>query len=255
MPLQNSATIAFLVGLSLAARAESGPPEDAVIAPAPDCRHTSGDKLWTLRREARLAEILKALADLTCERFFVSRPLLDEKFTVDVGADPLSSFELHSRVEGALRARGIVLDLAPASRVRRAADTRLTTTPSPAPSVSVSGERLDKGIQCQANRCTLTREIADAILSDGAGFASSARIVPNFRDGKVIGFKLFAVRPGGYLARLLLRNGDTVLSLEGHELTSPETVLEAYAQLRGKSRLKLLLERQGEKMSIEYLIR
>jgi hypothetical protein len=245
--------MALLLCLSLPARAESGPPEDAVIAPQPDCRHSTGDKVWRLTREARLAEILKALADLTCERFFVSRPLLDEKFTVDVGADPLSSFELHQRVEGALRARGIVLDLAPASRVRRAADTRLSTTPSPAP--SVSNERLDKGIQCQANRCTLTGEIADAILSDGAGFASSARIVPQLRDGKVVGFKLFAVRPGGYLARLLLRNGDTVLSLEGHELTSPETVLEAYAQLRGKSRLKLLLERQGERVSIEYLIK
>jgi general secretion pathway protein C len=252
MRLQN--TLALLVCLS--AHAESAPDNDAVIVPPADCQHAGSDKTWTLKREARLAEILKALSELTCERFFVSRALLDEKLTIDVGAEAMSSWELHQRVEGALRARGIVLDLAQASRVRRSADVRsVPPSASPTSNAAVSVERLDKAIKCQANRCTLTREIADAMLADSTGFATSARVVPSFKDGKPVGFKLFAIRPGSYFGHLGRQNGDLVLALDGHELRGPDNVLEAYAALRGKSDLKLALERRGEKLTIEYVIK
>ncbi len=57
------------------------------------------------------------------------------------------------------------------------------------------------------------------------------RLVPALRDGKVEGFKLYGIRPLSPLATIGLRNGDTVLSIQGVELTSPHSALALYRQL------------------------
>jgi hypothetical protein len=250
MHLHHSATIALLLG-SLAHAESAAPAEDVAVAPAADCRH-SGDKSWTLTREAKLSEILKTLADLTCERFFVPRALLGEKLTIDVGKDPMASFELHQRVEGALRSKGIVLEFAQASRVRRAS----TPTTPPAPSVvSMPNEALEKGIQCTANRCTLSHELVEQLRANLGLWSTSARMVPSFKDGKPAGIKVFAIRPDSVYAHLGLLNGDTLVSLDGLDLSSPEKALESYTHVKSKSRVTLEVERRGQKLTMEYILK
>lgn len=58
--------------------------------------------------------------------------------------------------------------------------------------------------------------------------AQDARIVPAFQNGRSIGFKLFAIRPGSDFALAGLQNGDVVTRINGIELSSPERALEAY---------------------------
>jgi general secretion pathway protein C len=83
----------------------------------------------------------------------------------------------------------------------------------------------------------------------------SARIVPEMKDGKAAGFRLFAVRPDGPFAMIGMQNGDIISSINGLEITSPEKALEVYAKLKSASHLSLGMERNSQKITKEYNIR
>jgi hypothetical protein len=229
--------------------------DEEVITPPAECSPYH-DKSWVLTHEARLADILKALAALTCERFFVPRVLVDEKLVIDIGSGPQTTYELHTRVQGALRAKGINLETAPAYQVSRVADaSRLAPRPSRYVAPAVSVDRLDKWIKCANNRCTVTRELFDALLGDPVGLSTAARLVPSIAEGKPNGFKLYAIRPDSYFGRLGFQNGDTVVSVAGYDISSPDKVLEIYTKLRGQNQFKVELLRRGEKVIIEYVVK
>lgn len=83
----------------------------------------------------------------------------------------------------------------------------------------------------------------------------SARVVPELRDGKATGVRLYSVRPDGWAGRLGFQNGDRLLSVNQHSLTSPEEALQAYAALSSAERLDVRLERGGQEMALTYLLR
>jgi general secretion pathway protein C len=83
----------------------------------------------------------------------------------------------------------------------------------------------------------------------------SARIVPEMKDGKAAGFRLFAVRPDGPFAMIGMQNGDIISSINGLDITSPEKALEVYAKLKSASHLSLGMERNSQKITKEYTIR
>ena len=60
----------------------------------------------------------------------------------------------------------------------------------------------------------------------------SARIVPEIRDGKASGFRLYSVHPDGQFARLGFQNGDVIRSINGLTIYSPENALDVYARLK-----------------------
>ena len=85
--------------------------------------------------------------------------------------------------------------------------------PPPAPMVVVvpavaSGTRV-----VDVRRADLERTLA---------VAQSARVVPTLRDGKLIGVKLYAIRPGSPLAAIGLENGDTLRAINDIPLTTPD---------------------------------
>lgn len=96
----------------------------------------------------------------------------------------------------------------------------------------------------------LTRSEADAILADPMAYASGSRIVPSIKNGQPNGFKLYAIRPASFYAKIGLMNGDTVHSINGLELTSPDTALEAYTKLKGATTLAVSLTRRGQPVTL-----
>jgi hypothetical protein len=80
------------------------------------------------------------------------------------------------------------------------------------------------------------------------------RIVPEQKGGKVVGLRLFGVRPTSLLGTLGLKNGDRLDSVNGFEVGNPEKALEAYARLRNASRLQLRLDRAGQPVQIDLNI-
>ncbi len=114
---------------------------------------------------------------------------------------------------------------------------------------------LDGGIKKVGdNRFTLQRALVDRVLSDTTMLARSARITPSVVNGRANGFRVFAIRPNSLYARIGIQNGDTVQSINGHEMTSPDRALEVFTRLRSASHLVISLLRGGKIVSFDYTI-
>lgn len=125
-----------------------------------------------------------------------------------------------------------------------------------APSSDPLSAELDKGIKKTGeHNYEVQRATVDSLLGNMSMLSRSARIVPEIRDGKAAGFRLFSVRPDGPFAKIGLQNGDVISAINGLEMTSPDKALEVYTKLKSASHLSVGLERNGQKISKEYNIR
>jgi general secretion pathway protein C len=98
------------------------------------------------------------------------------------------------------------------------------------------------------------RAMVDELLANAGALASLARVAPELRDGRPVGFRLAALRPDGLLARLGLQNGDVVTALNGLEMTGVERALEAYTKLKTASHLSVALDRTGRRITQDYTV-
>ena len=126
--------------------------------------------------------------------------------------------------------------------------------------VAVSADPLaaeiDKGIRKLAERSyEIDRATLNAVLANTPALVQGARIFPELRDGKSVGFRLQAVRPDSAFARIGLRSGDVISAVNGLALATPESGLDAFVKLRSASHLSLGLERDGQRLTHEYRIR
>ena len=95
------------------------------------------------------------------------------------------------------------------------------------------------------NEFNVDRAVVDKILENQAELMRSARIVPEQKDGKVVGVRLFGIRPDTLLGTLGMENGDRLESINGFDMASPEKALEAYARLRTAQNLNVKVNRRG----------
>ena len=79
--------------------------------------------------------------------------------------------------------------------------------------------------------------------------------MPEVRDGKAAGFRLFSVRPDGPFGKIGLQNGDVIYAINGLEMISPDKALEIYTKLKSANHLAVALERNGQKITKDYNIR
>ncbi len=134
--------------------------------------------------------------------------------------------------------------------------------PKPAPAPSATGGsdplsiEMDRGIKkINDNKYEIQRSTLESVLGNMSLLSRSARIVPEMRDGKAAGFRLFSVKSDGPFAKIGMQNGDIISSINGMEITSPEKALEVYAKLKSASHLSLGMERNGQKVTKDYSIR
>jgi general secretion pathway protein C len=101
----------------------------------------------------------------------------------------------------------------------------------------------------------IDRSVVDKILENQAELMKSARIVPETKDGKVLGIRLFGIRPDTLLGTLGIQNGDRLDAINGFNMGSPEKALEAYARLRTASSLDVNVNRRGAPVAIAFHIK
>lgn len=77
-----------------------------------------------------------------------------------------------------------------------------------------------------------------------------ASAVPYRVDGQIKGYRLRGV--GGPLARLGLRSGDVITSVNGQPVSSPDTALRAYQRAYSASRVRVVLLRGGAPAAFSY---
>lgn len=152
---------------------------------------------------------------------------------------------------------------APAARVSPAAPA----TPPPAPPNTSRPSRNNNSrgkvppeIASKIHRVSETefnveRSVVDQILENQAELMRSARIVPEREGDKVVGIRLFGIRPDSLLGTLGLQNGDRLSSINGFEMTEPTKALEAYARLRTADRLTVSINRKGQPMNLDFNIK
>ncbi|AUX38477.1 MULTISPECIES: type II secretion system protein GspC [Sorangium] len=142
-----------------------------------------------------------------------------------------------------------------------AAPTPVTPAPtSTSKSTARGGKKVPPEIASKIQRVSETefnveRSAVDQILENQGELMRSARIVPEKEGDKVVGIRLFGIRPDSLLGTLGLENGDRLSSINGFEMSDPQKALEAYARLRTADRLTVSINRKGKPMNIDFNIK
>jgi general secretion pathway protein C len=137
-----------------------------------------------------------------------------------------------------------------------------SVAPATPPPAAVAGgaspvdDDIKKGIQkVGATEYNVDRGVVDKILENQAELMRQARIVPEQENGKVVGIRLFGVRPDTLLGTLGMENGDRLEKINGFDMASPEKALEAYARLRTADHLTVSVNRRGQPMNLDFNIK
>uniref|UniRef100_C6E069 Type II secretory pathway component PulC-like protein n=1 Tax=Geobacter sp. (strain M21) TaxID=443144 RepID=C6E069_GEOSM len=95
----------------------------------------------------------------------------------------------------------------------------------------------------------------NAALDNIGQAMTDARLLPSMKDGKVEGFRASEVKPQGIFGTIGIRNGDVLLRMNDFPIDSPEKAIQSFASLKGQSRIKLDLVRDGQPTTFNYDIR
>lgn len=100
----------------------------------------------------------------------------------------------------------------------------------------------------------ITRKLADRMMNNAVALLHGARVVPSIKNGKAIGFKLYAIRSSSIYAQLGFNNGDTILRINGMEFNTPDKAVEVYTKLREVSTLVFDISRRGQALQLTIKI-
>jgi len=122
-------------------------------------------------------------------------------------------------------------------------------------SAGLNDAELEEGIEkITETKYTIQRSLVDKALANQGSLMKAARVIPHEENGRVVGVKLYGIRRNSLLGRLGVRNGDMLRTINGFDMTSPDTALEAYSRLRTADKLTLAVKRQNNEITIEYNI-
>jgi general secretion pathway protein C len=98
------------------------------------------------------------------------------------------------------------------------------------------------------------RSAVDALLANPAELMKT-RVVPDRQGDRVVGIKLYGIRPGSLLSSIGIENGDSLSSINGFDMNDPQRMLEAYSKLLHADHLSANVMRNGKPMTLEYSIK
>jgi general secretion pathway protein C len=138
-------------------------------------------------------------------------------------------------------------------------DGAVAYTPPPPVAANTApppGNGLGNGIKALSdNEYEVPRAEIDKTLNNLNDVAMQARIVPAFKDGQAVGFKLFSIRPDSIYSKIGVQNGDVIRRINGFDLNSPEKALEVYSKMKDASRIEIEIERNGAPIRKSYNVR
>lgn len=258
-PSSWSATAAAFVLAGLLATAGStgtarANPEDPLAPgePAFACKKPpAGARVTvTFAGKTALTDLATWLYAITCQPIMFSAELGDRPIEVTmIGGSSMTVKEAGALFRNAVEAAGLVV------RDKRSA---LLVLPDPKAPRSCPTDPLaelhkamDAGIVViDETHVRMTRTLLKELLDKPDLSAKGARLVPDSKNGKTVGFKLYAIRPRSIYDRLGLRNGDLVTAWNGTQLDAADKLLEMYAGALKGSTLQLSITRRGAPTSL-----
>jgi len=106
-----------------------------------------------------------------------------------------------------------------------------------------------------AGSYVIDQRALSAILDNPAKAMTDARLLPNSKDGKVQGFNVSEVKPGGLFGTIGMKDGDTLLKINDFAIDSPDKAMQSFMSLKGQSSIRLDLMRDGRPLTLNYDIR
>jgi general secretion pathway protein C len=106
-----------------------------------------------------------------------------------------------------------------------------------------------------AGSFVIDQRALNAALDNMGQAMTDARLTPSVKEGKVEGFRVTEVRSGGIFNLVGLKNSDVLLRINDFPIDSPEKAIQSLSVLKGQSRIKLDLLRDGRPASLTYDIR
>ena len=121
-----------------------------------------------------------------------------------------------------------------------------------------SAEQFSQGrsIMREGNTFRATRAEVNKHLSNYRSLLSQANTKPvkDPATGDVLGFEIFAIRPGSIFEQLGLKDGDIIDSVNGESVTNPGKAMSMFNQLRSASEINISINRNGRSEELEYQI-
>ncbi len=134
--------------------------------------------------------------------------------------------------------------------------TPMTPPPAAAPQAQPGAASGVTAVSQQgAGSYMIDQRALNAALDNPAQAMTDARLLPSQKDGKVEGFRATEVKPNGVFSMIGIKNGDVILRLNDLPMDSPDKALQSFIALKGQSRLKLDLVRDGQPVTFNYDIR
>jgi general secretion pathway protein C len=120
----------------------------------------------------------------------------------------------------------------------------------------VSEDELNQGItQVSDTNYTVSRSLLDKVLSNQSELMRAARIIPFEENGRTVGVKVYGIRRSSLLGKLGVQNGDVLRTINGFDLSSPDSALEAYTKLREMDQFSIAMVRRGQARTMEYSVK
>ncbi|MBI4042274.1 MAG: hypothetical protein HY391_02250 [Deltaproteobacteria bacterium] len=105
-------------------------------------------------------------------------------------------------------------------------------------------------------RYVVSKSYVDEAMRNFGLVLTQARVVPNLtEDGKVRGFKIFAIKPDSLYDKLKLKDNDILLNINNVTLDDPAKGYNIFNQLRSESDITINVERDGQRQTFRYNIR
>lgn len=181
-------------------------------------------------------------------RVLTSGEALNEDYTVD-------TIETERMIVHNASGARFFLALFDETEVEAPAPPRPTIArPVPPPQEPANDEYSQNIRQLSENSYAVNRGFVDRLLSNQAELMRTARVIPHEVDGRVVGVKIYGIRRSSVLGHLGVQNGDMLRTINGYDLSAPDSVLEAYTNLRTAPHLSLSIERRGQPVNLDFTI-
>ncbi len=129
----------------------------------------------------------------------------------------------------------------------------------PAPARRAAARPTPADIGARLRQLTQNRGMPDPATDvevagrSAAEIFSSARILPKYESGQMVGIQLNAVKPGSLFENMGIQNGDTITEVNGIEIDSPQGSAEVLRELTESDHFELVIRgADGNQRTLTY---
>lgn len=109
-----------------------------------------------------------------------------------------------------------------------------------------------------ADTYEVSREVAEAIrknpnaLKNSAKYGPMPRVQPTYHGGTISGFRLLGIEENSVYAKLGLKSGDTIISVNGQTIDGPQKAMALVDALKPDQNVSMKINRAGQEKTLTF---